>query len=102
MHEALRLPTIEELQVEAEQFDKMAGVLNYFVPLSKLSNRLDGSYHVPIVEVIEQHLQRRWQKEVVQVGDSRISQSVILPDRFKRVYVEEGNGVVFFGREANL
>ena len=93
---ALRLPAIEELQVKAEQFDKMAGVLNYFVPLSKLSNRLDGSYHVPIVQVIEQHLEKM-AKEVVQVGDSRISQSVILPGRFKRVYVEEGNGVVFFG-----
>ena len=94
LHEALRVPAIEELQAETEQFDKMAGVLNYFVPLSKLSNRLDGSYHVPIVQVINQHLEKM-AKEVVQVGDSRISQSVILPGRFKRVYVEEGNGVVF-------
>ena len=91
---ALRLPTIEELQAKAEQFDKTSRVLNYSVPLSKSDNRLDGSYHVPIVQVIEQHLEKM-AKEVVQVGDSRISQSVILPGRFKRVYVEEGNGVVF-------
>ena len=94
LKEVLRLPAIEELQAKSEQFDNTVGVLNYPVPLSKSNNRLDGSYHVPIVEVIEQHLEKM-AKEVVQVGDSRISQSVILPDRFKRVYVEEGNGVVF-------
>ena len=96
LHEELRLPAIEELQAKAEEFDKIAGVLNYSVPLSKLSNRLDGSYHVPIVQAIEQHLEAV-AKEVVRVGDSRISRSVILPGRFKRVYVDEGNGVVFFG-----
>ena len=30
------------------------------------------------------------------MGTCQISQSVILPGRFKRVYVEEGNGIVFF------
>ena len=51
---------------------------------------------MPIVDVIEQHIART-AGEIVKVGDSRISQSVILPGRFKRVYVEEGNGIVFFG-----
>ena len=57
---------------------------------------MDGSYYVPVVKVIEQHLAKT-AKEVVKVRDDQISQSVILPGRFKRVYVEEGNGVVFFG-----
>ena len=35
--------------------------------------------------------------EVTTVGDSRISRSVILPGRFKRVYVEEGYGRIFIG-----
>ena len=93
LKEALHLPDVEELQ--AEQVDHKAGMLNYSVPLSALGNRLDASYHVPIVQAIEQHLQKT-AKEVVKVGDSRISQSVILPGRFKRVYVEEGRGIVFF------
>ncbi len=93
LKEALHLPDVEELQ--AEQVDQKAGMLNYSVPLSALGNRLDASYHVPIVQAIEQHLQKT-AKEVVRVGDSRISQSVILPGRFKRVYVEEGRGIVFF------
>ncbi len=95
LQEALRLPAIEELQTESEQFDKTIGVLNYSVPLGNLSDRLDGSYHAPIVRVIEKHLQKT-AKEIVKVGDSRISQAVVLPGRFKRIYVEEGNGIVFF------
>ena len=96
LREALKLPSIEVLHEQAEQFDKTTGVLNYSVPLSRIHGRLDGSYYVPVVEVIEQHLERT-AREVVKLGDSRISQSVILPGRFKRVYVEEGAGVLFIG-----
>ena len=96
LKEALQLPDIEDLQEQAEQFDKTAAVLNYSVPLSGLIDRLDGSYYVPIVKVIEQEIAKT-AREIVKVGNSRISQSVILPSRFKRVYVEEDNGVVFFG-----
>ena len=53
---ALQLPDIEDLQERAEQFNKTAGVLNYSVLSSELTNRLDGSYYVPIVKVIEQEL----------------------------------------------
>ena len=93
---ALQLPAIGAFHERAEQFDKMANVLNYSVPSSEVVDRLDGSYYVPIVQAIEQHIAKT-AREVVKVGDSRISQSVTLPGRFKRVYVEEGNGVVFFG-----
>ena len=94
--EALKLPSIEVLHEQAKQFDETVDVLNYSVSLSEIHGRLDGSYYVPIVDVIEQHIART-AGEIVKVGDSRISQSVILPGRFKRIYVEEGNGVVFFG-----
>ena len=96
LKETLQLPNIEDLQERAEQFDKTAGLLNYSVPASELIDRLDGSCYVPIVKVIEQEISKT-AKEIVKVGDSRISQSIILPSRFKRVYVEEGHGVVFFG-----
>lgn len=91
--DALQLPDIEELQ--AEQIGQKADLLNYSVPLNALDNRLDASYHVPVVQAIERHLEKM-AKKVVKVGDSRISQAIILPGRFKRVYVEEDNGVVFF------
>ena len=96
LKEALQLPNLEDLQERDEQFDKTVSVLNYSVPLSELTNRLDGSYHVPIVKTIEQEIAKR-AREILSVENSRISQSVILPSRFKRVYVEEDNGVVFFG-----
>ena len=93
---ALQLPSIGVLQERAEQFDKMASVLNYSVSSSEVIDRLDGSYYVPIVKAIEQHISKT-AKEVVKVGDSQISESVILPGRFKRVYVEEDSGVPFIG-----
>ena len=96
LKEALELPSIETLHEQAEQFDKTADVLNYSVPLSKIIDRLDGSYYVPVVKVIEQHLAKT-AKEVVKVGDARISQSVILPSHFKRIYVNEGEGTVLIG-----
>ena len=96
LKEALELPSIEVLYEQAEQFGKTAGVLNYSVPLSKVIDRLDGSYYVPVVKVIEQHLVKT-AKEVVKVGDARISQSVILPSHFKRIYVNEGEGTVLIG-----
>ena len=96
LKEALQLPSIETLQTRADQFDKTAAVLNYSVSSSEVIDRLDGSYYVPIVKAIKQHIAKT-AKEIVKVGDSRISESIILPGRFKRVYVEEGDGVPFIG-----
>ncbi len=95
LKETLQLPDIENLQERAEQFDKTARILNYSVLSSESIDRLDGSYYVPIVKAIEQHIEKM-AKEILKVGDNQISQSVTLPGRFKRVYVEEGNGIVFF------
>ena len=92
---ALQLPHIDEVREQAEQFDKTAGVLNYSVSSSEVIDRLDASYYVPIVKAIEQHVTRT-AEEVVKVGDRRVCQAVTLPGRFRRVYVEEGDGIVFF------
>ena len=92
----LQLPSIDALKERTKQFDKTAGVLNYSVSSSAVIDRLDGSYYDPIVKAIEQHIAKT-AKEIVKVGDSRISKSIILPGRFKRVYVEEGDGVPFIG-----
>ena len=34
--------------------------------------------------------------KVTTIADPRISREVILPGRFKRVYVDEGHGISFF------
>jgi len=90
----LKLPPLHELTTA--QVNSAADVNNYSVKLSELSGRLDGSYHVPIVDSIKEHLHKH-AAEVITVGDKRVSKDIILPGRFKRVYVEEGHGRVFFG-----
>ena len=92
---ALQLPSIGAFHERAQQFDKMATVLNYSVSSSEVVDRLDGSYYVPIVKAIEQHIART-ARDVVKIGDNQVCRSVTLPGRFKRVYVEEDSGIVFF------
>ena len=86
----LQLPSIYEMEAS----DKNVSTFN--VKLSQMALRLDASYHVPIVGKIVQHIKKH-AKEVTTIGDPRISKDIILPGRFKRVYVDEGFGVPFFG-----
>ena len=90
----LQLPDISEFEVD--DFKKNAPVETFSVKLSDLNGRADASYHLPIVNAIIEHLQK-YAGEVTTVGDERISYGIILPGRFKRVYVEEGYGRVFIG-----
>ncbi len=90
----LELPPIDDFKLD--YFDKSSELKNYTVRLSELQERFDASYHVPIVKAIVDHLKKH-ALEVTTLGDSRISKKVILPGRFKRVYVEEGQGIKFLG-----
>lgn len=94
LKETLKLPPLEKF--EPVYFDRSAGLRNFTVNLSDLAGRLEGSYHVPIVDAILFQLKKK-AKEITIIGDSRISKQVILPGRFARIYVEEGQGTVFFG-----
>ena len=69
---------------------------NFSVKLSDLRGRLDASFYLPIVEKIISHLKQH-AAEVTTIGDNRISAAVILPGRFKRVYVDENHGRIFIG-----
>lgn len=90
----LKLPDIDAFDVGL--YKKAAPVDTFSVRLSEMSGRLDASYHVPIVGAIIEHL-KRYAEEVTTVGDPCISREVILPGRFKRVYVDEGYGRVLIG-----
>lgn len=91
--EELHLPAIEDFDVSL--YKKNASVDTFSVKLSEMNGRADASYHVPIVDAIVEHL-NKYAAEVTTIGDDRISSDVILPGRFKRVYVDEGYGVTFF------
>lgn len=92
--EELHLPAIEDFDVSL--YKKNASVDTFSVKLSEMNGRADASYHVPIVDAIVEHL-KKYAAEVTTIGDERISSDVILPGRFKRVYVDEGYGRVFIG-----
>lgn len=88
--EELKLPPIEKMQ------DLEDAVETFNVKLSELNQRADVSYHVPVVKAILKHLKEA-AGELTTIGDERISKGVVLPGRFKRVYVENGYGVRFLG-----
>ncbi|WP_418499702.1 restriction endonuclease subunit S [Flagellimonas sp.] len=94
LYSELQLKPIEDLK--AEYFDSSIDLRNYSTKLSDLHLRLEASFHVPstqaILKAIKQHA-----KEVTNIGDKRISSNIILPGRFKRIYVEKHNGIPFFG-----
>lgn len=90
----LKLPDIDDFDVDF--YRKAAPVDTFNVKLSEMAGRLDASYHVPIVDAIIEHLEQH-AEEVTTIGDARISRDVILPGRFKRVYVDEGYGRVLVG-----
>lgn len=89
--EELHLPAIEDFDVSL--YKDGASVDTFNVKLSKMNGRADASYHVPIVDSIVEHL-KKYAAEVTTISDERISSDVILPGRFKRVYVDEGYGRV--------
>lgn len=93
LYDALKLPPLSKLRPQT--FDKSADVRNYAVKLSQLSGRLDASYHAPIVDAIMRRLKRE-AAEITTIGDPRISERIFLPGRFTRVYVQEGQGAVYF------
>lgn len=90
----LKLPSISEFK--QNNIKNSANVNAFNVKLSNLAGRVDASYHLPIVDAIVNHL-RKYAEEVTTVGGERISSDIILPGRFKRVYVDEGFGRVFIG-----
>ncbi len=94
LYEELQLPPIEQLK--PAYFDKDVDLRNYTTKLSELNLRLDCSYHTPettsILGVI-----RKNAKEVRRIGDKEISKEIILAGRFKRTYVDNKNGIPFFG-----
>lgn len=90
--EELQLPPIEELN----PISKSAPVEAFSIKLSQMAGRADASYHVPIVNKIVAHL-REHAEEVTTIADERISTDVVLPGRFKRIYVEDEYGVKFLG-----
>lgn len=89
----LNLPPINE--INAELFEPETSFNNFTVNLSELNERLEGSFHNPLAKAIVSIIEKN-AFEVTTVKDERIAAKILLPTRFKRVYVENGFGIPFF------
>ena len=94
LYEELQLPPIEQLK--PKYFDESVDLRNYTTKLSGLNLRMDCSYHTPETATILSII-RNTAKVVKRIGDKEISDKIILAGRFKRTYVDDKNGIPFFG-----
>lgn len=90
---ALALPSVEQLNPPTNAKN---GLHCFSVNVANLNHRFEANYHNPLVQAITEHLQQH-AEQVLPLGDKRLTQDIILAGRFKRVYVEEQQGVPFLG-----
>lgn len=91
MIDELELPSIEELKKEAFSYSK--DINSFSKKLSDLDGRLEGSYHIPLIDVIEKHLSKH--ANLRYLDDKDLVKDIILPGRFARIYVTKEHGVPF-------
>jgi len=95
LYSELKLKPIEELKTE--YFDHSKELRNYTTKLSGLNYRLDSSYHIPICRSIEKHIKNN-SSTIKELRSDEVTSSIILPGRFKRVYVNnKEHGIKFIG-----
>lgn len=99
LYEELQLPEMSE--IKSEQYVENAGFYNYAVKSSNLGGRLDASYHLPEIKEIIRRISLN-AKVILHLGDRRITRRIFVGDRFKRVYVDKDQGVVYLnGKSIN-
>lgn len=92
LFQRLELPSLETMK---PKYLNVADELRIFSrKISDWQHRLDGSFHIPIIDEIIKQLQKS-PAELTTIGDERVSEKIILPGRFKRVYVTEEYGTPF-------
>ena len=93
MIDELELPPIEELKKEAFSYSK--DINSFSTKLSNINGRLEGNYHLPLVEVIEKYSIKN--ADLIKLNNEAIVDKIILAGVFKRNYVQKGHGYPFLG-----
>lgn len=93
MIDELELPPIEELKKEAFSYSK--DINSFSTKLSDLNGRLEGNYHLPLVDVIEKYSSKN--ANLIKLNNEAIVDKIILAGVFKRNYVQKGHGYPFLG-----
>lgn len=88
----LNLPPLKDLNVQYLTDDPNLRV--FPLKIGDWQNRIDASFHIPLIDKIVEQLETT-PTELTNVGDKRVSEKIILPGRFKRIYVNEEYGVPF-------
>lgn len=88
----LNLPPLKDLDVQYLTDD--SDLRTFPLKVGDWQNRIDASFHVPIINKIVEQLETT-PAELTNVGDKRVSEKIILPGRFGRVYVNQEYGVPF-------
>lgn len=90
---ALKLPAVETF---APPPNGDNGLCSFSVNVVNLNQRLEANYHNPLAQAVTNHLLGH-AKQVLALGDEQLTKKIILPGRFKRVYVGEKQGIPFIG-----
>lgn len=72
------------------------GLCAFSVNVTNLNQRLEANYHNPLARAIEAHCQKH-ASQVLRLGDKVLTQAIMLPGRYKRVYVGAQQGIPFIG-----
>ncbi|MBU0591576.1 restriction endonuclease subunit S [Candidatus Micrarchaeota archaeon] len=92
---SLALSTVPLKELKPKCY-RPSDVLNFEVKISDLNLRFEAVYHAPIINEINAQIAKN-RVELTTIGDKRVSKKIILPGRFKRIYVDREFGVPFLG-----
>jgi type I restriction enzyme S subunit len=92
LYQKLGLSPIEDLKIK--YLTNVEEIRAFSIKIGDWHHRLDGSYHIPIINEI-MDLFKKLNIKLTTLGDKDVSEKIILPGRFKRVYVDEEYGVPF-------
>ncbi len=90
--EKLSFKQIDDLKIK---YFKKSKIRNFVVDLKNLDLRFDATFHTPLSNTIIKEIKSN--NNYFHLGDKKISKSISLPKRFKRIYVDEKFGLPFLG-----
>jgi len=94
-YEKLHLKRLQNINEKFIDSENLSFILPQMTAITEVGHsRLDASYHVPIIQNIFSEL-NKLKVPLVNIGDKRISEQLILPGRFKRNYVGKTHGIPF-------
>ena len=83
-------------QISPDNFQDKKNIVNFSKKITDENFRLDASFHNPLASKIEETIISNGFK-LKKLVDKELTTRIILPGRFKRIYVDELYGVPFLG-----